>query len=207
MSSLAAATAAVLDEPKGDDVPRRKREIGQTAARLFNRFGFKRVSVEEICRQAGASKATFYKYFPNKTELVKDIFRRMSENAERKLAAVERMNAPFSEKVRLLIDDRIEQAARTSDAFIEDFYGADDELSRFIDDMLEENQNRFLEFIADGQRRGNIRPGVRLAFVKAMLEKLHELASDQELRLHYPNFEAASREIVDFFFFGILEAE
>ena len=207
MASLAAATAGVaLDDAEIDDTPRRKREIAQTAARLFNRFGFKRVSVEEICRQAGASKATFYKYFPNKTELVKDIFQRMSDNAERKLAAVERMDAPFIDKVRLLIDDRIEQAARTGDAFIEDFYGADDELSQFIDAMLEENQNRFLEFIADGQKRGNVRPGIRLAFVKAMLEKLHELASDQELRLHYPNFEATSREIVDFFFFGILES-
>jgi len=30
------------------------------------------VSVEELCREAGASKMTFYKYFANKAELFRD---------------------------------------------------------------------------------------------------------------------------------------
>jgi hypothetical protein len=30
------------------------------------------VSVEELCREAGASKVTFYKYFANKAELIRD---------------------------------------------------------------------------------------------------------------------------------------
>jgi hypothetical protein len=30
------------------------------------------VSVEELCREAGASKMTFYKYFANKAELIRD---------------------------------------------------------------------------------------------------------------------------------------
>jgi AcrR family transcriptional regulator len=33
---------------------------------LFWKHGFKRVTIEEVCREAGASKMTFYKFFENK---------------------------------------------------------------------------------------------------------------------------------------------
>ena len=47
-------------------------------------------------------------------------------------------------------------------------------------------------------------PEIRLEFLKAVLEKLNDVAADDDLRLHYRNFEAVSREIVDFFFFAAL---
>jgi AcrR family transcriptional regulator len=35
--------------------------IASTAEKLFMKFGIRRVSVEEICREASVSKMTFYK--------------------------------------------------------------------------------------------------------------------------------------------------
>ena len=47
-----------------------KRElILKTGKDLFWKFGFKRVTVEEICKEAGISKMTYYKFFSNKKEL------------------------------------------------------------------------------------------------------------------------------------------
>ena len=44
-------------------------DIFKTAKDLFWKYGIKRVSIEEICKEAKVSKMTFYKFFPNKIEL------------------------------------------------------------------------------------------------------------------------------------------
>ena len=40
-----------------------------TAKMLFWKHGIKRVSIEEICKEASVSKMTFYKFFKNKEAL------------------------------------------------------------------------------------------------------------------------------------------
>ena len=48
-------------------------QLLQTGEALFIKHGMRRVTVEEICRQAGVSKPTFYKYFQNKAALARAI--------------------------------------------------------------------------------------------------------------------------------------
>lgn len=49
----------------------RRRDIVGAAVRLFNRYGYKRTSIDTIAREAGVAKATVYAYFPGK----EDVFR------------------------------------------------------------------------------------------------------------------------------------
>ncbi|NOZ62096.1 MAG: TetR/AcrR family transcriptional regulator, partial [Calditrichaeota bacterium] len=53
----------------------------ETAQDLFFRYGIRRVTVEEICRTAGVSKMTFYKYFKNKIDLVKKLMEKIYDQA------------------------------------------------------------------------------------------------------------------------------
>ena len=55
----------------------KQKQILETSKELFWKFGFKRVTIEEICKEAGVSKMTFYKYYPNKIELVKGLMKRV----------------------------------------------------------------------------------------------------------------------------------
>ncbi len=48
-------------------------KLTEAGRSLFWKFGFTKVTVEEICQSAGVSKMTFYRYFENKTELAKRI--------------------------------------------------------------------------------------------------------------------------------------
>ena len=43
----------------------KREQLIQTGEALFIKHGMRRVTVEEICRQAGVSKPTFYKFFEN----------------------------------------------------------------------------------------------------------------------------------------------
>src|SRR5574344_1474562 len=52
---------------------KKKSDILEAAKALFWKYGFKRVSIEEICREAKVSKVTFYKFYPNKIELAKAV--------------------------------------------------------------------------------------------------------------------------------------
>ena len=79
----------------------------------------------------------------------------------------------------------------------------------FIEEILhinidvEEYRKRFMQFIVDAQKRGEVRPEICPEFFIAVLDKLHELAFDEELIKRYPSFIEFNREIKDFFWFGI----
>lgn len=52
----------------------RHMEIVQTACRLFSEKGFEDVSVMDICREAGITKPTFYKYVKSKGDLLVPLY-------------------------------------------------------------------------------------------------------------------------------------
>ncbi|MCK4464396.1 MAG: TetR/AcrR family transcriptional regulator, partial [Bacteroidales bacterium] len=73
-------------------------QIITTAKNLFWKFGIKRVSIEEICREANVSKMTFYKHFSNKPELVKYIINKITSEALAKYKNIMSQDVSFSEK-------------------------------------------------------------------------------------------------------------
>ena len=56
-------------------------DILEAAQKLFWKFGFKKVTIEEICREGNVSKMTFYKHFDNKTEVAKVVLDRVVGSA------------------------------------------------------------------------------------------------------------------------------
>ncbi|MBN1768544.1 MAG: TetR/AcrR family transcriptional regulator, partial [Prolixibacteraceae bacterium] len=56
-------------------------DILEAAQKLFWKFGFKKVTIEEICREGNVSKMTFYKHFDNKTELAKKVLDKVVSKA------------------------------------------------------------------------------------------------------------------------------
>ena len=177
---------------------KKREQIIKTARGLFMLHGIKRVTIEEICNKAGASKMTFYKYFPNKIELVKHIWRKMQEEGFNKLDEIDAMDIPLPEKIQLMFSWKQEYVSNISDIFIEEILPIQME---HID--MEEYRKRFMQFIVDAQKRGEVRPEIRPEFFIAVLDKLHELSFDEELIKRYPNFIEFNREIKDFFWFGI----
>ena len=174
---------------------KKRKQIIETAKGLFMRYGIKRVTIEEICKKAGASKMTFYKYFPNKIELVKHIWRNLQEEGFNKLDEIDAMDIALPEKIQLMFDWKQEFVSNISNEFIEEI------LPINID--VEEYRKRFVQFIVDAQKRGEVRSEIHPEFFIAVLDKLYELAHDEELTQRYPSFLEFNREIKDFFWFGI----
>jgi AcrR family transcriptional regulator len=174
---------------------KKREQIIETATNLFMRHGIKRVSVAEICTKAGASKMTFYKYFSNKIELVEHIWRKLLEEGFNKLDEIDAMAIPLPEKIQLMFNWKRDFVANISDVFTEEILP--------ININVEGYRKRFIQFIVDAQKRGEVRREIRPKFFIAVLDKLQELALDEELVKSYPSFIEFNREIKDFLWFGI----
>ena len=68
---------------------------------------------------------------------------------------------------------------------------------------VEEPRNRFLRFIVNAQKRGEVRSEILPEFIIAVLDKLNELIFDEELIKRYPSLIEFNREFKDFFWYGI----
>ncbi len=60
-----------------------RENIINVAADKMKRFGIKSISVDDICRELGMSKKTFYVYFENKDELIRQLLRQHESDIEK----------------------------------------------------------------------------------------------------------------------------
>ena len=174
----------------------KKRQIVDTAEKLFTRHGIKRVTIEEICRKAGVSKMTFYKYFANKIVLVKHLHDKWTQEGFDRLDEINKMDIPFPEKMQRMFEWKEALVSKMSTEFLEDFLPIDMEIDKVL--------QRFLDFIVEAQKKGEIRPEIHPEFLMAVLDKLYDLVRDEDLRKTYPSLIDFQRELKDFFWFGIL---
>jgi AcrR family transcriptional regulator len=181
----------------------KKEQIVSTGDRLFSRYGLRRVTVEEICREAGVSKVTFYKYFGNKLELFKHIWTGWSDEIYERLQEMERGGASFAERMRAIVEYKVELTSRMNPEFIEDLIQSGHELEKFIVELRENTMKRFLDFVSNAKASGEMRD-VRPEFLLAVLNMFGELIKNKDLRRQYPDDVEFIREINDFFFFGII---
>ncbi len=175
---------------------KKRQQILVTAENLFKQHGIKRITIEEICRKAGVSKMTFYKYFDNKMGLVGHIWDNWIEEGFSKLNEINAMDIPFPEKIERMFQWKKTFTSKINVEFIGDFL--------HIEGGLEKIKGRFVEFLIESQKRGDIRPEIRPEFIMAVLDKLYELARDENLIKIYPDYIEFNTEIRDFFWYGLL---
>ena len=175
---------------------KKETQIVETAEDLFMHYGIRRVTVEEICRRAGVSKMTFYKYFANKIELVRHLWNAWIDEGYERLDEIDEMDIPLPEKIQMMFDWKTDLLSKMSTEFMEEILPLDLEREKVL--------HRFMEFIIKAQKRGEIRAGINPEFLIAVLDKLQGLGNNEELRARYPSLIEFNREIKDFFWYGVI---
>lgn len=183
----------------------KRKQLIRTAKNLFFKYGIKRVTVEEICREANVSKMTFYKYFRNKNALVRTWITEMTEEAMDRYRSLMDSDLPFQEKVRETIQMKLEGTDGMSRDFFSDYIPqADPELSDFLHQRLHAVMGLVIKDYAAAQKRGDIRQDVRIDFILWYLNKMLDLMKDETLQQLYDDPQELIMEMVNFFFYGIL---
>jgi AcrR family transcriptional regulator len=178
---------------------RKRDQLIQTGEALFVKHGMRRVTVEEICRQAGVSKPTFYKYFENKAALARRIDELWIEEALQRIDVIEDDDSPFPEKMKQILDVKQELAARPGPEFLEDLIQLDIDLSHAL--------QRVMRFLVDGQQNGDIRADVRPEFLMAAFSVLNSIQYDPRIRDLYEDAETLAGDVFKLFNYGALATD
>ncbi|MBN1352453.1 TetR/AcrR family transcriptional regulator [candidate division KSB1 bacterium] len=187
-----------IDDPK-------LKQIVKTAKTLFWKYGIRRVTIEEICREANVSKMTFYKHFANKAELAKFIYIKIQSEAMDKYQRIMAQPIPYPEKVKQSILLKIEFTDEISKEFITDFYKtADPELVQFFNQKMKEGIQQVLNDFIDAQARGDLRPDIKPEFIQFFLEQMRDMLQDERLIRLYNSPQDLIIELINFLFYGIL---
>lgn len=184
--------------------PKKKTAIVQTADELFRQYGFKKVTVEEICDIAVVSKMTFYKYFANKNELIKYLWQKMIDDSWAKLDELENNEIPFQEKVQLILKLKEEATTSMGDQYIRDYLNIVPELQDFYNQIVTDVMQRFMKIIKLAQDKGEVRKTIRPEFFFAVVNQLMALANNEQLVSIYDNYTEFALEINNFLYYGLM---
>lgn len=185
--------------------------ILDAAERLMARYGYKKMTVDDLAQEVGIGKGTIYLYFPSKEEvaltIIDRIVARVMERLQRHAASP---SSPAENLRQMLVDRvliRIDSVQRYSESI--------DELFRALRPAVLARRRRYFEeeaavvasVVREGQRRGMFEPGDPLSTAQALLIATNSLLpsslSTRELG-EREEIEARTTQIVDLLLAGLL---
>jgi AcrR family transcriptional regulator len=184
---------------------KKQEKIVQAARTLFWKYGMKRVSIEEICRESGVSKMTFYKYFPNKTALALFILKLFYSDAMTDYHKIMDSPLSFPEKIERGIELKLKNAQNLSQEFVGELYkNGDPEIMAFMQEMVKVSLDAFMTDFKTYQQKGEIRSDVKPEFMLYMLNKMVDMATDDNFIRLFEDPADMVRTIANFYFYGIM---
>ena len=182
----------------------KKVQILATGKELFWKFGFKRVTIEEICREAGVSKMTFYKFFPNKTKLATAIMDVVFEESLLKIRKIDKEHESADKTFKKFLQLKSEGSRDISEEFIKDLYtNPDPGLKTYMEkktkSMLEEIQRVY----EHGKETGWVRKDLNIPFLILFSQKLVLLTNDKGMMQFFDSPQDLIMEITNLFIYGI----
>lgn len=180
------------------------RGLLSAARELFWKHGFRRVSVEEICSEAGISKMTFYRFFPNKVELAKSVLDDIMDSSIQKYKDIMNEDAPFADKIGKIVMLKFEGTTDISQEFLMDFYKSQDlGLKEYLDDKINNAWKFVLNDFRAAQEKGWFRKDFKPEFLFYLSQKFSEMVFDEKLRALYSSPQELIMEMTRFFAYGI----
>ena len=177
--------------------------IVNSAKTLFWKYGIRKVSVEEICMEAGISKMTFYRNFTNKNEVANKLLDQIVNASISEYRTIMNQDIPFSDKVHQLIQLKHRRSNGISQEFLNDVYMHYTHLKNRLEEYREQMLKDIIRDLKKAQKKGEIRKDIKPAFILYMLNLLNEKLLDEQLIAIYNNTSDLIMELTKFFFYGI----
>jgi AcrR family transcriptional regulator len=171
---------------------------------LFWKHGFKRVTIDDICENAGVSKMTFYRYFPNKIELAKTIYDKVIKEGYEKFQSILNDNSSPEEKMQKMLMMKKEGTNQISPEFLADFYmNKESELKQFVQERVGQLMKNMIGDFREAQKKGIFRSDFNPEFIFHISYKLSESLDDPQLLKMFGNMQDLIMELSRFFIYGV----
>ena len=175
------------------------------AKTLFWKHGIRRVTIEEICQEADVSKMTFYKYFSNKSAAAIYVIENIFESGMQAYKEIYNSDISYEAKVLKIIKLKMSNTHELSQELFNDLYkNKDAEIDSSIESIKNKMLNIYLEDFKASQLKGEIRPDVKPELLLYFLNHFTEMFTNENLVKLYPNPEQMMKEVLSFFFYGMM---
>ncbi len=144
-----------------DDIELKGRILSQ-AEEMFLKFGFSKVTMEEIAANLGISKKTIYKFFQGKDQLLKEIIHGMKcevEDYVYKIWSNEKMD--FVEKLKLLMNFIGKQSSKLHGPLLHDLQKCNPEIWKEVQEVRKKHSfEKFSRLLEEGIDKGVFRSDI-----------------------------------------------
>ncbi len=155
-----------------------KDRIIKAAENKFFRFGFYKVSIDEIVAEAKTSKAAVYRFYSSKEELVEAVLNNLNNHINQNIGSiVNNGSITFQDKLMKIIEFTSGLFQRINRAFLEDLQNHTPALRIEYQKMRMNRINKYYKkLFADGIDEGIVRSDIPLDFVLYFYSKVTEIA-------------------------------
>jgi len=177
----------------------KRQQIKKAGLSLFNKYGIKKVTVEEICKNAQVIKPTFYKFFPNKKSLAQTI---MTDSINKYINEFERILSNES-SIENLFSDFFKFKIEASGDFTKEFFI---DFQKYVphNHLLKKREKfnkRFIDQILK-TKSGNI--NVNKNFLSYIIKSnFFNLGMDSSFTSLYPDLESMTDDLANFISYGL----
>lgn len=181
-----------------------QKAILESSKALFWKYGLKKVTVEEICEQAGVSKMTFYRRFVNKEHAAEEILEAILEDNLRRYSAIMDEKKPFPEKINEVLRLKHQESRNMSKEFINEILTEDGSaLSELVQKHTLKSYKVMIADFEKAKKEGWVRKDLKPEFIMDMLGVIRNKMQDENFLKMFKSMDEAIMELSNFFFYGI----
>ena len=178
---------------------------------MFFRLGIRSVSIDDICRELGMSKKTFYVYFASKDELVAELLHANITHISTKMEELLQLN-DFRQLVAKFLKH---QEAEKNDVRrvpqlvydLKKYYPR--QFADFQYECFSTQKSYIQRYLEQGQREGLVRANLNIELTATLFAKIHNdaLSDLEEIEASGINMHQLGHTAMDIFVRGVLSDE
>ncbi len=183
----------------------KKQKILDVAKQLFNKYGLKSVTMDEIAKSAGVSKKTIYQHFKDKKDLIYQIFLyeiRRTEQKINKILSDQQLNVIDRS---ILVHNVILEMNRKRSAIIErDLFILYPDILKKLKEFTHSKMFRsIVENLEQGKREGLIRQELNSEIIAALQLTRHKALRESADYIQKYSNEQILKEVLIYHLYGI----
>ncbi|MBR6117545.1 MAG: TetR/AcrR family transcriptional regulator [Paludibacteraceae bacterium] len=188
-----------------------KCHIIRTAGELFFRLGIRSVSIDDICRELGMSKKTFYVYFASKDELIAQMLQANLNYMAGKMEELLKLQ-DFRQLVKVFLK---RQEAERNDVRrvpqlvydLKKYYPR--QFSDFQVQCFEMQKKYIMQYLELGVAQGLVRANLNIELTAVLFAKIHNdaIRDFEVIEAHNHNMHQLAHTAMDVFVRGVLSEE